>query len=427
METKPDTTDYSLNMLGIYGGWAREINNGNPRPLSFLNHRWGDAEQWRKTARAEVLRLLAPPATLPVDIKNVRVTGRHRYDGLDIEELSWQLPFGPPTGALFLKPEGARGPLPGVLAMHDHGGIKYFGKRKITRTAGFRHPLMREHQELYYGGEPLANGLAKRGYGVLVHDVFPFESRKISASGLPAYAVRRMMSPPLTVEELTPADVKPGAAITDYDVPDGDGIPEGSASAGVPENRIKAYDAFAAQHEHIIAKALFSLGHTWPGVVLAEDTLALDYLCSRPDIDMERIGCCGLSGGGLRTNYLAGLDDRVSCSVTAGFMTTWNDLALNTCYTHTWMIYIPGLAGLMDFPDILAMRTPLPALVLATDEDPLFTGTETTAAAATLQGAYKKSGVSDAFRFSLHKGPHKFDGPMQAEAFAWFDRWLKSK
>ena len=51
---------------------------------------------------------------------------------------TWQLPYGPPTEAVVLKPAGATGTLPGNLGLHDHGGNKYFGLRKITRCQRIR-------------------------------------------------------------------------------------------------------------------------------------------------------------------------------------------------------------------------------------------------------------------------------------------------
>ena len=74
------------------------------------------------------------PAATPV----ATVQHRFEFDGLSIEHLQWQLPFGPPTEALFLKPAGAKGKLPGVVGLHDHGGNKYFGVRKITRHCSER-------------------------------------------------------------------------------------------------------------------------------------------------------------------------------------------------------------------------------------------------------------------------------------------------
>ena len=112
-----------------------------------------------------------------------------------------------------------------------------------------------------------------------------------------------------------------------------------------------------------MAKSLFCAGTTWPGVFTAEDQRALDYLCSRDDVDPARVGCGGLSGGGLRTVYLAGLDDRIRCACCVGMMTTWRDYLLNKCHTHTWMIYIPGIPLDLDYPEILGLRVPLATLV----------------------------------------------------------------
>ncbi|GAK54950.1 hypothetical protein U27_01781 [Candidatus Vecturithrix granuli] len=401
------------NMLGTYGQWARDLICPEDLPLSFLHPQWSDHKVWKSIARSKVLELLAPPKT--ATMREARLIAAYQFDGLEVEELAWNLPYGPETRAVFLKSSNHTRPLPGVIGLHDHGGIKYFGKQKILRTRSEIHPFLAAHQHEYYGGVAWANELAKQGYGVLVHDVFPFESRKILASELPAHVVQRMMSSPEAIKELTPEDVRSRDVLRNYDVPDEE-----------PVEQILAYNAFAAQHEDIIAKSLFSAGLTWPGVTLAEDLYALDYLCSRPDIDPTRIGCCGLSGGGLRTNYLAGLDDRIRCSVTAGFMTTWRDFVFQTCFTHTWMIYIPLLPNFMDYPDILGMRVPLPSLVLATSDDPLFTREEVEHAGKKLEAIYAKAHAPEAFQLSWHEGPHRFDLPMQKEAFAWFDRWLKT-
>ena len=398
-------------MMGAYGEWAESLLLETPGALSFLNSNWDDIDQWKEAARDRVRSLIAllrlPSKPDPIIIDT------HRFDGLEVEELSWHLPYGPQTRGCLLKPEGVSKPLPAILALHDHGGNKYFGRRKITKTDNHQHALMREHQQVYYGGRAWANEMARRGYVVLVHDIFPFASRRVIASDVPGKVVERLMTSPLAVEELEPEDIMDDASGISYDVgPDEDAA------------EIRRYNGFAAQHEHIVAKSLFSSGRTWPGMFIAEDLYALDYLCSRDDVQSSKVGCCGLSGGGLRTDYLAGLDDRIACSVSAGFMTTWRDLCRSTCFTHTWMVYIPHLPLLMDFPEILSMRAPLPALVLSTRQDPLFTFSETERAAAILEKVYEKANASSAFEFAAYDGPHKFDIPMQEQAFRWFDRWL---
>jgi hypothetical protein len=142
-------------------------------------------------------------------------------------------------------------------------------------------------------------------------------------------------------------------------------------------------------------------------------------------VDATRIGCAGLSGGGLRTVMLAGLDPRIQCAVCVGMMTTWRDYLLNKCQTHTWMCYVPLLPQELDYPEILALRAPLPTLVQSNTEDPLFTLPEMKRADTIMSEVYTKAGAEDRYRFSFYPGGHKFDIAMQEEAFAWFDHWLQ--
>ena len=42
-----------------------------------------------------------------------------------------------------------------------------------------------------------------------------------------------------------------------------------------------------------------------------------------------------------------------------------------------------------------------------------------------LAKVFAKAGANDRYKGSFYPGPHKFDRPMQKEAFDWFERWLK--
>src|SRR5262249_40380310 len=53
-------------------------------------------------------------------------------DGISGEEVSWSVGYGPRTSAWILRPLGRKERLPGILALHDHGGFKYYGKEKIA-------------------------------------------------------------------------------------------------------------------------------------------------------------------------------------------------------------------------------------------------------------------------------------------------------
>ncbi|MBE9460251.1 hypothetical protein ACFP1I_03935 [Dyadobacter subterraneus] len=379
-------------IIGDYGQWATSLKKEIPA-LSYRNSNFEALDKWKSKAVDKVNELLAKP-TLP-EIPTVTSEKKYIYDGLEIEELSWQLPYGRVTKAVLLKPVNANRPLPGILALHDHAAKKYFGYRKIVKTSDDQHPLIQDHQLTDYGGKAWANEIAKRGYVVLVHDTFAFGSRRVHYED---------------VDGLTFGTLDLNNK-TDND-------PE------KPEN-IETYNKWSAEHEHVMSKSLFSAGTTWPGVVLAEDQIALSILSERQNVDSEKIGCGGLSGGGLRTVYLGGLDSRIKCAVCVGFMTTWNDLILHKSFTHTWMTYAPLLPNYLDFPEILGLRVPLPTLVQNNNQDELYTLFEMQKADLILREVYEKANASQHYSARFYDGSHKFDQEMQADAFKWFDKYLK--
>lgn len=386
VESAPDN---KLSVIGEYGFWVASLNENKLPSYSFRKNEWKDLNIWKEAAKKRLAERMAIPdiGGLP----EVKIDKQYSYDGLHIEEISWQLPYGRRTQAVILKPLNAEGRLPGILAFHDHGGIKYFGKRKIIRTSNVQNPLIIKHQQEDYDGLAWANEIAKRGYVVLVHDAFTFASRRVMLQDVPEF-----MRDGLTDEN-----------------------PEDTTN-------INVYNKWSGENESVMAKSLFSAGTTWPGVFFAEDKIALDILCNRKDVDSIRIGCGGLSGGGMRTVFMGGLDSRIKCAVCVGFMTTWKDFVLNKSFTHTWMTFVPILPNELDFPEIFGLRVPLPTMVLNNTDDDLYSLPEMKAADHIMKEVFSKAGAPGNYKCLFFPGPHKFDKQMQSEAFYWFDRWLKN-
>ena len=378
------------NILGAYGSWAKQLLDKKIPSHSLRSGKFKNLNAWRKSATERVWdRLAAPP--LPKTPK-VKVLERGTFDGLEFERLCWQLPWGPPTEAVLLKPQGLKAgeKLPGLLGLHDHAGKKYLGWRKIAQISETVHPMVEEHHSEYYGSLMWANEAARRGHVVLCHDTFLFGSRRVKVSE--------------TIDEIHGEGVDPG-----------------------PEERtadIKAYNHWAADHAHIVAKSLFCAGTTWPGIFVREDQTALSILTARKDVDARRLACGGLSGGGLRTVFLAGLDTRIKACFCAGFMTTWQDLLLQKAWMHTWMSFVPLLPNELEFCEILGLRAPLPAFVLNSKSDSLFTTSEAKRAAEILKDVYLRANAPDAFRFSLYPGGHQLNAPMQEDVWQWLKDWL---
>ena len=112
---------------------------------------------------------------------DARLERSWRADGVDGEEVSWSVGFGPRRHAWILKPAQARGPLPGIVALHDHGHYKMNGKEKIADGPDGPLPALELFRQTYYGGRGYANQLAREGFVVLAHDAFLWGSRKFPA------------------------------------------------------------------------------------------------------------------------------------------------------------------------------------------------------------------------------------------------------
>jgi hypothetical protein len=378
------------NILGAYGSWASQLLEKKIPSHSLRSEKFKNLTAWRTSARERVWDRLAAPPRPKTPI--VKVLERGTFDGLDFERLSWQLPWGPRTEAVLLKPQGLKSgeKLPAILALHDHSAIKYFGWKKIAQISDTAHPMIEENRSLAYGGLAWANEAARRGHVVLCHDAFLFGSRRIRVSD--------------TLDEIQNEGVDP-----------------------TPEERIsdiKSYNVWASDHEHLVAKSLFCAGTTWPGVFVREDQTALSILADRKEVDSKRLSCGGLSGGGLRTVFLAGLDERIKVCFCAGFMTTWQDLLLSKAWTHTWMTYVPLLPKDLEFGEILGLRVPLPTFVLNCKSDSLFTTSEVKRSAEILKDIYLKAKAPESFRFSLYSGGHQLNAPMQEAGWKWLKIWL---
>jgi dienelactone hydrolase len=150
----------------------------------------------------------------------------------------------------------------------------------------------------------------------------------------------------------------------------------------------------------------------------------VDYLTTRDEVDPERIGCVGLSIGGLRSARLAAADPRIKVTSVTGWMTEFGQQLRNHLFHHTWMVYVPGLHRWLDLPDVAALHAPGPLLLQQCERDLLYPMSGMVGAVEKLRRIYAKAGAAERFRGTFYDVPHSFLPAMQDEAFAWLDRWL---
>ncbi|WP_371659574.1 dienelactone hydrolase family protein [Streptomyces sp. NBC_00280] len=310
------------------------------------------------------------------------------------EVVSWSVGFGPRTEAYVLRPEG-RGPFPGIIALHDHANVKYYGKEKIADGPDGPVAELDELRNKFYGGRSYANHLARRGFVVLVHDAFMWGSRRFSIDSQSEASRNQLLAFAATngrqVQEMSNAE---------------------------------KYDALARQLEHSIAKYCSLLNTSISARICQEDWIALNYLKSRPDVDADRIGCVGLSGGGARTVLLRAVTGDIKAAVITGMMSSFRAFLERHMAAHSWMLFPPGLSRIGDWPDIAACRAPAPILVQYLKGDQLLPSSGMTAAHQRLAEHYAASGRPDRYVSSFVDGSHRFDVVMQEKAFDFLARWL---
>jgi len=319
-----------------------------------------------------------------------RVEATWERDGLAGEEISWSVGYGPKTRAWVLKPAGADRPLPGVIALHGHDGVKFFGKEKIADGKDPAPVAVQNVRTDLYEGRAFANELAREGFVVLAHDVFLWGSRRFPFEIMPE-SIHRL------VENWRRARKK----------------------SALKPTEAECYEVAAKHHEHLVAKYCTLLGTTLSGVVSFEDRVAVHYLRSRSDVRTGPVGCVGLSGGGCRAALLQATCDEIGAAVIVGMMSTHQELLDHQVECHTWMFFPPGLARFADWPDLAASRAPSPLLVQYDRHDDLFPIEGMQAAHARIVFHYDRVGRADAYVGKFYAGPHKFDVAMQADAFAW--------
>lgn len=96
----------------------------------------------------------------------------------------------------------------------------------------------------------------------------------------------------------------------------------------------------------------------------------LDYAATRPEVDAGRIGCAGLSGGGLQTLFLAALDERVRAAVVSGYFYGVKESLLEMAGNCDCNI-VPGLWLHADMGDLGGLVAPRGLFIETGDVDSL--------------------------------------------------------
>jgi dienelactone hydrolase len=193
----------------------------------------------------------------------------------------------------------------------------------------------------------------------------------------------------------------------------------GAGPAGAAETR-------GDEHNSLFKLNLW-LGRTLWGMFVRDDQIALDYLCSRPEVDKARIGATGMSMGSTRAWWLAVVDERVTATVGVACLTRYQNLiAHGQLRQHGVYYFAYGLLKHFDSEGVVALIAPRAALFLTGELDAGSPADGIKVIEQQVSKVYAALGASEKFRSVLYpEVGHTVTPEMRREMTAWFDRWLK--
>lgn len=135
-----------------------------------------------------------------------------------------------------------------------------------------------------------------------------------------------------------------------------------------PETGKSIMGGSTKEHSYPSAQ-VFLTGKSIARYFLWDGIRGIDYLVGRPEVDSERIGVHGLSGGGTQTAYISAMDERVVASAPAGYITSYRRLMESVGVQDGEQNFYHGISSGIDHPDFIEMRAPKPTLIMATTRD----------------------------------------------------------
>lgn len=170
-----------------------------------------------------------------------------------------------------------------------------------------------------------------------------------------------------------------------------------------------------------------SRGYSSAGVEAWNCIRALDYLETRPEVDPDRFGVTGRSGGGAYSWWISALDERIKVAVPVAGITSLHNHVVDGCVEgHCDCMYMVNTYR-WDFAEVASLVAPRPLLISNTDKDGIFPLDGVVDVYNKTRRIYELHGKLAHIGLQICEGPHKDTQELHIHAFHWFNRFLKGE
>jgi len=193
---------------------------------------------------------------------------------------------------------------------------------------------------------------------------------------------------------------------------------------GLGQGERKIYDVPVGISHQIIGTQAFISGTHLFNFMVWDAIRAIDYLVSREEVDAQKIGITGSSGGGMISTYILPFEDRIYISVPVCNPNTWSyrvhaDLATD----HEQLFFGAFSAAIDPRGDPLFTQVPKPLLINATTDDQLNPPRGVWDLSSWLYKSYATHGVPEKFSTSMVNAAHEYNREQREITCAWMLRW----
>lgn len=166
-------------------------------------------------------------------------------------------------------------------------------------------------------------------------------------------------------------------------------------------------------------------GYTPAGVEAWNCMRAIDYLQTRSEVDVDRIGVTGRSGGGAYSWWIAAIDERVKAAVPVAGITSMQNHVVDGCIEgHCDCMYMVNTYR-WDYPMIAALVAPRALLISNTDKDRIFPLDGVVDVHQKVARIYQLYDKPERLGLHITEGPHQDTQELRIHAFRWLNRFLR--
>lgn len=167
----------------------------------------------------------------------------------------------------------------------------------------------------------------------------------------------------------------------------------------------------------------FISGKSLANLMIWDGIRCIDYLVSRHEVDPQRIGITGRSGGGTQSAYIAAFDERILAAAPEAYITNFTRLLQSIGPQDAEQHFYKQISLGLDHADFLEVRAPKPALMITTIND-MFSIQGAKETEQEVAKIYKAYGKSDHFNRAEDFGGHQSTKNNREAMYAFFQKHL---